>query len=333
VGVEKFRQPICAINEVDEEPFPSIVYLHASVAGEGVCLEMEPDFLAGCACGGDVEPSEHSRAKAAPAPRRRTRHSDGGGGESSGAGASKANGATDAPGGGGGDADATGTGATAGKAGSPPLWCSLAGGCSCCHEQQVQSGGIVYDGRGRLREDSGYVPGNPIYECNAACACPYTCSNRVVQRGISTRLQVFKTRFKGWAVRPLQRIPAGTFVCEYVGEVITTDEAERRGVEYDKSGFSTLFDLDEAGVDTCEYTIDATYRCGVARFLNHSCSPNMVQTSVWVDTASLSLPRIAFYATRDIEPLEELSFDYKYEEGKGTLECHCGSPNCRKWLY
>ena len=38
-------------------------------------------------------------------------------------------------------------------------------------------------------------------------------------------------------------------------------------------------------------------------------------------------------ALRTIEPMEELTFDYKYEEGGRTLECHCGAPNCRKWLY
>ena len=101
----------------------------------------------------------------------------------------------------------------------------------------------------------------------------------------------------------------------------------------DKGGFSTLFDLDSGGVEVCEYTIDATYRCGVARFINHSCAANMRQTSVWVDTLSLALHRIGFYATRDIEPLEELTFDYKYDDGARTLECYCGAPSCRKWLY
>ena len=135
-------------------------------------------------------------------------------------------------------------------------------------------------------------------------------------------------------MRALEYIPRGSFVVEYIGEVITTDEAERRGVEYDKSGFSTLFDLDAAGDAECEYTIDATYRCGVARFLNHSCEPNLRQTSVWVDTLSLALPRIAFFATRDIQPLEELTFDYKYEENAAaTMRCHCGAPSCREWLY
>ena len=34
---------------------------------------------------------------------------------------------------------------------------------------------------------------------------------------------------QGWAVRAAQSIPRGTFICEYVGEVIDDQEAERRG--------------------------------------------------------------------------------------------------------
>ena len=214
------------------------------------------------------------------------------------------------------------------------IYCSLANDppCAILNEQMVQGdGGVCYGGDGRLLPT--FTHGNPIFECNAACQCKGDCHNRVVQRGIAARLQVFKTFHKGWAVRSLTRIPRGSFVCEYVGEVITTDEAERRGIEYDKQGFSTLFDLDMGGVETCEYTIDATYRCGVARFLNHSCAPNVRQTAVWVDNLSLQVHRLAFFALRDIEPLEELTFDYKYEEGERTMQCHCGAPNCRKWLY
>lgn len=52
------------------------------------------------------------------------------------------------------------------------------------------------------------------------------------------RLQVFRTVGKGWGVRALRDIPRGTFVCEYIGEIITDSEADRREDD------SYLFDLD-----------------------------------------------------------------------------------------
>ena len=63
----------------------------------------------------------------------------------------------------------------------------------------------LHAGRGLLKLEVGM----PIYECNSACRCPPTCRNRVVQRGISKRIEVFKTKYKGWAVRALERIPVG----------------------------------------------------------------------------------------------------------------------------
>ena len=45
-------------------------------------------------------------------------------------------------------------------------------------------------------------------------------------------------------MKTLQRIPKGSFVVEYVGEVITSDEAEIRGQSYDAEGLTYLFDLD-----------------------------------------------------------------------------------------
>jgi len=89
-----------------------------------------------------------------------------------------------------------------------------------------------------------------------------------------------------------------------------------------------------AGADN-EYTIDANDSCGVARFLNHCCEPNLRPHSVWVDHPSPSLPRIAFFAVRRIEAYEELTFDYKYdkdEQAGHKIECQCGAPRCRRWL-
>lgn len=78
-----------------------------------------------------------------------------------------------------------------------------------------------------------------IFECNDACNCnTILCGNRVIQRGSMQRVEVFRTRDRGWGVRSLRLIPKGTFVCEYVGEILTDADAEQREDD------SFLFDLD-----------------------------------------------------------------------------------------
>jgi SET domain-containing protein len=86
---------------------------------------------------------------------------------------------------------------------------------------------------------------------------------------------VFKTKHKGWGVRAIKPIPKGTFVCEYLGEIITTKEAENRGLYYDAIQCSYLFDLDVEGKKKNYFTIDATTYGGIARFVNHCCEPNL----------------------------------------------------------
>ena len=64
-----------------------------------------------------------------------------------------------------------------------------------------------------------------------------TCHNRVLQHGITVRLQAFRVYGMGWGIRALQNIPKGSFICEYVGEIISDSEAETREDSY-------LFDLE-----------------------------------------------------------------------------------------
>ena len=95
-----------------------------------------------------------------------------------------------------------------------------------------------YDLDGRLKDGFDYKETPMIFECNDLCRCNVgSCHNRVVQHGISVRLQVFKAYGMGWGVRPLSDVPKGSFVCEYVGELISDSEAETREDSY-------LFDLD-----------------------------------------------------------------------------------------
>ena len=84
---------------------------------------------------------------------------------------------------------------------------------------------------GKLRIE----PGVPIYECNKRCKCGPNCANRVVQKGRKVKLCIYKTdNGMGWGVKTLENIRKGTFVVEYVGEVIREKEAEERGKKYGK---------------------------------------------------------------------------------------------------
>ncbi|KAK3607193.1 hypothetical protein CHS0354_008878 [Potamilus streckersoni] len=175
---------------------------------------------------------------------------------------------------------------------------------SCCPSQ---CGAVfAYYKHKRVR-----VPrGTPIYECNKRCECGPDCPNRVVQQGRKFRVCIFRTaNGRGWGVKAMQNIKQGSFVMEYVGEVITNEEAERRGKSYDASGRTYLFDLDYNDGD-CPFTVDAAWYGNVSHFVNHSCDPNLEVFGVWINTLDPRLPRIALFARRDIEKGEELTFDY-----------------------
>lgn len=60
----------------------------------------------------------------------------------------------------------------------------------------------------------------PIYECNKNCKCSKFCSNRVVQRGGNIKFTIFRRKSNGWGVQADEFIKKGTFVVEYMGEVV-----------------------------------------------------------------------------------------------------------------
>ena len=42
---------------------------------------------------------------------------------------------------------------------------------------------------------------------------------------------MFKTEKRGWGIRTLCDIPAGSFICVYVGNLYTNEEGNKQGVE------------------------------------------------------------------------------------------------------
>ncbi|XP_071560297.1 histone-lysine N-methyltransferase EHMT2 [Temnothorax nylanderi] len=204
--------------------------------------------------------------------------------------------------------------------------------CRCednCSTEKCLCGNISlrcwYDEEGKLVPEFNYADPPMLFECNPACDCNrITCNNRVVQHGLTQRFQLFRTKGKGWGLRTLRHIPKGTYVCEYVGEIISDSEADHREDD------SYLFDLDNRDGET--YCIDARRYGNIARFINHSCAPNLLPVRVFVEHQDLHFPRIAFFANRDIEADEELGFDYgeKFWIIKcKSFTCTCGAENCR----
>jgi histone-lysine N-methyltransferase SUV39H len=200
----------------------------------------------------------------------------------------------------------------------PPVGCDCQPACSpdsgnCCGKQS--GAGFAYGPDHRL-----IVPvGTPIYECNKRCKCGPNCLNRVVQNGRTVHLCVFRTANGcGWGVKTLQAIKKGTFVCEYVGEVIKSEEAEKRGKVYDAEGRTYLFDLDYNDGEHYPYTVDAAVYGNISHFINHSCEPNLAVFAVWINCLEPNLPKLALFATRNIREGEEITFDYMSQSLKGS---------------
>jgi len=59
---------------------------------------------------------------------------------------------------------------------------------------------------------------------------------------------------------------------EYVGEIITREEADRRDKVYSAGGKTYLFDLDFSEDKHFHYVVDSSHYGNCAHFMNHSVS-------------------------------------------------------------
>ena len=149
-----------------------------------------------------------------------------------------------------------------------------------------------------------------IYECNKFCKCSKTCLNRVAQNPLRIPLQVFKTDRRGWGTRTLVDVPTGCFICIYVGNLYTDEEAEKQGKNYGDEYLAELNCMNHYEGDV--YVMDGKSNGNIARYINHSCDPNVYVQYCFVDTHDLRFPWIALFASRFIPAGEELSWDYNY---------------------
>ncbi|KAL5727072.1 [histone H3]-lysine(4) N-trimethyltransferase [Ranunculus cassubicifolius] len=245
-------------------------------------------------------------------------------------------------------------------------------GCSCkgdcidprkCGCAKLNGADFPYVGKdgGRLVEAKAVV-----FECGPNCKCGPNCVNKTSQRGLRYRLEVFRTPNKGWAVRSWDFIPSGAPVCEYIGKLMRTSDMDDVSVNdfiFEIDCLETIKGLDgresrdgvvSLPIDTVldeksdkkkesepEFCLDANKVGSVARFINHSCDPNLFVQCVLSSHHDIRLARVVLFASDDIPPLQELTYDYGYAldsvidpDGKiKVMPCHCGATDCRKRLY
>ncbi|KAF7801876.1 Histone-lysine N-methyltransferase, H3 lysine-9 specific SUVH4 [Senna tora] len=231
--------------------------------------------------------------------------------------------------------------------------------CECALRNGSDFPYVSRDG-GRLIEAK-----DVVFECGPNCGCGPGCVNRTSQRGLRYRLEVFRTPKKGWAVRSWDFIPSGAPVCEYTGFLRMTEDMENafennyifeidclqtmKGIggrekrSQDESLAISLMENyeDDISESVPEFCIDAGTTGNIARFINHSCEPNLFVQCVLSSHHDLKLARVMLFAADNIPPLQELTYDYGYAldsvsdtDGKvKKMTCYCGAADCKKRLF
>lgn len=197
----------------------------------------------------------------------------------------------------------------------------------------------AYDESGRVKDAYFSSASVPIFECNSKCVCGPACPNRATQHQSLKCLRVFETENKGLGICTERSIQKGSFVGEYVGEVVSSLQVKRRLqslTESDSCYIVTYRECTSSG-SILMTNIDATFKSNLMRFVNHSCSPNLTMLPVRKDSI---VPRLCLFACKDILAGEELCFSYfgtsdsadKLVVNTGRKRCRCGSKECIGFL-
>ena len=153
-------------------------------------------------------------------------------------------------------------------------------------------------------------------------------------------------------LRCKQDLKRGQFIDTYRGEIITHDEANRRGVTRTLDQEIYLMELDKWSEEEggSKYVCDGMHLGGPTRFINHSCDPNCAIYTVSYNHADINIYDLAFFATEPIAAGTELTFNYvdddktdiiteaaadelEKQNGYRPAKCLCGSSRCRGYFF
>ncbi|KAH7424119.1 hypothetical protein KP509_12G090900 [Ceratopteris richardii] len=131
-------------------------------------------------------------------------------------------------------------------------------------------------------------------ECvSQTCPCGDACSNQQFQRRLYKKVNWFRCGKKGFGLQVLEDASKGSFIIEYVGEVLNVASYEARQREYAERGQKHFYFMTLSGSEI----IDACYKGNLGRFINHSCDPNC-RTEKWMVNGEVC---IGLFAIRDLK--------------------------------
>lgn len=134
-----------------------------------------------------------------------------------------------------------------------------------------------------------------FFLCNKdSCPAGEKCCNQIFEERSQPKVDVRPFSGKGFGLITLEPIKAGTFIIEYVGEVIDDKEFKKRFSKLNEERDSNFYFL---SIDQ-KYRIDAGPKGNKSRFMNHSCEPNCI-TQKW--NVSFGQTCVGIFADRDIE--------------------------------
>lgn len=188
------------------------------------------------------------------------------------------------------------------------------------HHHQENEAGVVCG-------DEGCLNRSLQVECTQS-TCRFAavgeCQNQRMLKREGKAFSVFKTQDgRGWGVQAGEDIQPGQFLMEYVGEVISDEEVERRMWQAKQEDGACFYMVDLMGA-----TVDAKFQGNEARFVNHSCAPNC-QLQKWVVNGEY---RLGLFSIQPIKAGEEVHWDYQFASYGEPVMCRCGAANCRKIL-
>lgn len=169
------------------------------------------------------------------------------------------------------------------------------------------------------------------YFCNPLlCKGGAQCVNVNFCKRKSPRMKPFFTADqRGWGLRVEEPVNSGSFVIEYVGEIIDRDILDERLKQTEEQNSNEYYMMDL----TNDLLVDAKFKGNLSRFINSSCEPNC-QTQKWIDNAT-GQTHVGIFAVRDIPVGTELTYNYCFEDyglsGKSrtrSFMCQCGTSSC-----